>query len=58
MSDAAEHAGPPRDTRAGTRGFAAHRHAEQRAVALGATVIAEAAPELGAAYAEWTARFG
>lgn len=56
VSDRHGRDGPARDTRVGARGFASHRRAEQRAVALGAEVVAAAAPELSEAFATWIAR--
>ena len=46
-----------RDTRAGTPGHSQHMRLELAAVELGATVLAQAAPELMDAYAIWRRRY-
>ena len=48
----------PRETRIGTAGYAVHRALEDAAVAYGAVVLAEVAPELMPAYERWRARVG
>jgi hypothetical protein len=48
----------PRETRVGTAGYAVHRALEDAAVAYGAVVLAEVAPELMPAYERWRGRIG
>lgn len=49
--------GVARDTRAGSHGHGRHLALERAAIALGAEVITQAAPELKSAYAAWRGRF-
>ena len=48
---------PGRDTRVGTPGHSHHMRLELAAVELGATVLAEAAPDLMVAYDAWRRRY-
>ncbi|MBT9561252.1 MAG: hypothetical protein IV100_34985 [Myxococcales bacterium] len=52
------HPSIPRETRFGTAGYAVHRALEDAAVAYGAVVLAEVAPDLLAAYEQWRCRMG
>ncbi len=50
--------GGPRNTRAGTAGFARHRALEDAAVALGLRIVRDTDPGLLPAYHLWCARYG
>ncbi len=50
--------GPPRDTAAGSPGFARHRALETAAIEVGEALIQARAPQWSDAYQRWRARFG